>query len=104
MRFLKGVILTEAGRTADAIATFSKLTQDYPELPEPYNNLAVLYAAQSEFDKARAALEAAIRANPELRDRAREPRRRVCQAGRAVATARRSSSSRATPACRPSSR
>ena len=64
MRFLKGVIQTEAGLKDDAIATFSKLNEDYPELPEPYNNLAVLYAGQSQFDKARAALEAAIRANP----------------------------------------
>lgn len=64
MRFLKGVILTESGKTADAVATFSKLTEDYPELPEPYNNLAVLYAGQSQFDKARAALEMAIRTNP----------------------------------------
>jgi len=64
MRFLKGVVLTEAGRTGDAIATFQKLTEDYPELPEPYNNLAVLYAGQAQFDKARAALEMAIRTNP----------------------------------------
>lgn len=64
MRFLKGVIQTESGKPADAIATFSKLTEDYPELPEPYNNLAVLYAGQSQFDKARAALEMAIRTNP----------------------------------------
>ena len=64
MRFLKGVIQTEAGKPADAIATFNKLTEDYPELPEPYNNLAVLYAGQSQFDKARAALEMAIRTNP----------------------------------------
>jgi Flp pilus assembly protein TadD len=64
MRFLKGVVQTQAGRTADAIATFTQLTQDYPELPEPYNNLAVLYAGQSDFEKARASLEAAVRANP----------------------------------------
>jgi Flp pilus assembly protein TadD len=64
MRFLKGVILTEAGRTAEAIETYSALNQEYPELPEPYNNLAVLYAALSQFDKARTALEQALRANP----------------------------------------
>jgi tetratricopeptide (TPR) repeat protein len=64
MRFIKGVIQTESGKPADAIATFSKLTEDFPELPEPYNNLAVLYAGQSQFDKARAALEMAIRTNP----------------------------------------
>lgn len=64
MRFLKGVVLTEAGRTAEAIATFTRLTEDYPELPEPYNNLAVLHAAQNQYDKARAALEMAVRTNP----------------------------------------
>jgi tetratricopeptide (TPR) repeat protein len=64
MRFLKGVIQTEAGKPAEAISTFVKLTEDYPELPEPYNNLAVLYASQSQYDKARAALEMAIRTNP----------------------------------------
>jgi tetratricopeptide (TPR) repeat protein len=64
MRFLKGVILTEQSKPTDAISTFTKLTEDFPELPEPYNNLAVLYASQSQFDKARAALEMAIRTNP----------------------------------------
>ena len=64
MRFLKGVIQTETTKTNDAIGTFTKITEDYPELPEPYNNLAVLYAGQSQFDKARAALEMAIRTNP----------------------------------------
>ena len=64
MRFIKGVIQRDSGKSAEAIATFTKLTEDYPELPEPYNNLAVLYASQSQFDKARAALEMAIRTNP----------------------------------------
>lgn len=64
MRFIKGVILAETGKVNEAIGTFTKLTEDYPELPEPYNNLAVLYAGQAQFDKARAALERAVRANP----------------------------------------
>jgi len=64
MRFLKGVILRDSGKLNEAVAVFAKLTEDYPELPEPYNNLAVLYAGQSQFDKARAALEMAIRTNP----------------------------------------
>lgn len=64
MRFLKGVIQSESGKPTDAISTFTQITQDYPELPEPYNNLAVLYAGQNQFDKARAALEMAIRTNP----------------------------------------
>src|SRR5574340_1320331 len=63
-RFLKGLILTEQGKTAEAIKTFSALTEDYPELPEPYNNLAVLYAQQRQYDKAKDALEMAIRTHP----------------------------------------
>jgi tetratricopeptide (TPR) repeat protein len=63
-RFLKGIILTEQGKTKDAIEIFTKLTQDYPDLPEPYNNLAVIYAGQGEYDKARAALEQSIRTHP----------------------------------------
>ena len=64
MRFLKGVIQRNSGKQSEAIATFTKLTEDYPELPEPYNNLAVLYAGQGQYDKARSALEMAIRTNP----------------------------------------
>lgn len=64
MRFLKGVVQRVTGKQAEALVTFTKLTEEYPELPEPYNNLAVIYASQSQFDKARAALEMAIRTNP----------------------------------------
>ena len=64
LRFLKGVAQADSGKPADAVATFTKLTEDYPELPEPYNNLAVLYANQNQLDKARTALEMAIRTNP----------------------------------------
>ena len=63
-RFLKGLIFTEQGKTADAIKTFSALTEDFPELPEPYNNLAVLYASQGQYEKAKLALEMAIRTHP----------------------------------------
>ena len=63
-RFLKGLILTEQNKTADAIRIFTGLTEDYPELPEPYNNLAVLYAQQGQYDKARSALELSIRTHP----------------------------------------
>ncbi|MCC6611108.1 MAG: tetratricopeptide repeat protein [Burkholderiales bacterium] len=63
-RFLKGVILTEQKRTDEAIAVFVRLTQDDPERAEPYNNLAVLYAAQGALERAREALESAVRVNP----------------------------------------
>ena len=64
VRFLKGVVLSELNRGAEAVVVFQKLTEDYPDLPEPYNNLAVLYAQQRQYDKARNALEMAIRTHP----------------------------------------
>jgi outer membrane biosynthesis protein TonB len=64
LRFTKGLILTEQNRATEAIAIFSKLTEDFPDLPEPYNNLAVLYAASGQYDKARAALDMAMHTNP----------------------------------------
>jgi Flp pilus assembly protein TadD len=65
-RFLKGIVLTEMNKPNEAIAVFSKLTEDFPELPEPYNNLAVIYAQQKQFDKAKQALEMAIRTHPPM--------------------------------------
>jgi tetratricopeptide (TPR) repeat protein len=63
-RFLKGLILTGLNKPNEAAAIFKKLTEDYPELPEPYNNLAVIYAQQKQYDKAKEALEKAIRTHP----------------------------------------
>jgi len=64
MRFVRGVILTELKRQEEARAVFQSLTEDFPELPEPYNNLAVLYASEGKLDNARAALEMALAAAP----------------------------------------
>lgn len=63
-RFTKGVALVKLNRSKDAIRVFADLTRDYPQLPEPYNNLAVLYAAQGDYEKARDALQAAIAKHP----------------------------------------
>ena len=63
-RFLKGLILTEENKSGEAIKVFTGLTEDYPELPEPYNNLAVLYAAQGQYEKAKDELELAIQTHP----------------------------------------
>lgn len=64
MRFERAVILADSGRTAQAIEAFTSLTQDHPDLPEPYNNLAALHAAQGDYDAARSALELALRSQP----------------------------------------
>lgn len=65
LRFLKGVLKVEAKQFDEALVIFQELTETYPELPEPYNNLAVLRASRGEFVEARTALEGAIRANPD---------------------------------------
>lgn len=62
--FMRGVILVELGKRDEAIKAFTDLSEKYPNLPEPYNNLAVLYADQGQYDIARKALESAIKTHP----------------------------------------
>ncbi len=64
LRFVKGLILSEQKKTAEAIDIFSKLTVDHPDYPEPYNNLAVLFATEGQYGKARLALDTALKLNP----------------------------------------
>lgn len=64
VRFMRGVILTEQGKPVEATAVFEALTQEFPELPEPYNNLAVLQAAQGRYDSAWRLLQQALAAQP----------------------------------------
>ncbi len=62
--FLKGLILARMDRLKESAAVFIRLTEEHPELPEPYNNLAVIYAASGEYDKAEEALRQAINTHP----------------------------------------
>ena len=63
-KFKRATVLARLNRDDEAIAAFTELTQAYPELPEPYNNLAALYAKKGRYDEARVALETATKANP----------------------------------------
>ncbi len=63
-RFLIAVADAEEGRTEAAIAGFESLTRDYPELPEPWNNLGALYLQRGDYDSARSALQTAVVAAP----------------------------------------
>ena len=65
MRFVRGVILSELTDRAGARAVFERLTEDFPELPEPYNNLAVIYASEGQLDRARTLLETALTVRPD---------------------------------------
>ena len=64
MRFLKSVVLADSGRRAEAATLLEQISQDFPELAEPHNNLAALHAAFGDYAKARAELEESIRLNP----------------------------------------
>lgn len=64
-RFLRGVVQADQDEPDKAVATFQALTEDFPELPEPYNNLAVIWAQRGQYEKARAALESAIASHPD---------------------------------------
>ena len=63
-KFKRATVLARLNRDNEAITAFTELTQAYPELPEPYNNLAALYAKKGRYDEARVALETATKANP----------------------------------------
>jgi Flp pilus assembly protein TadD len=65
MRFVRGVILSELKDSAAAREVFERLTEDFPELPEPYNNLAVIHASQGQLDRARTLLETALSVRPD---------------------------------------
>lgn len=64
VRFMRGVLLSDLKRPTDAMAVFEAMTQDFPELPEPYNNLAVLHAAQGRYEQARSLLQRATAVQP----------------------------------------
>jgi len=67
LRFLLGVVHMDLNQDAEAIAVFSTLTERYPELPDPLNNLALLHARAGRLDEARQSLQAALRADPSHR-------------------------------------
>lgn len=67
LRFLHGVLLADGGDVAQASAVFERMTQEFPDLPEPHNNLAVLQAATGRLDAARQSLETALQLDPAYR-------------------------------------
>ena len=64
LQFQHARALAALGRAAEAEAIYTELTTLYPELPEPWNNLASLYVEQGNIDRAHEALQMALVANP----------------------------------------
>jgi Flp pilus assembly protein TadD len=67
LRFVRGVLLVELKRDDEALEVFQRMNEDFPELPDPLNNIAVLHAANGRLEPARAALEGALRNDPQHR-------------------------------------
>lgn len=65
MRLLRSRILDAQGQTDEATAQLESLTLEFPELPEPHNNLAVLYARQGHVQQAIASLNKAVEMRPD---------------------------------------
>lgn len=63
-RFAQGTVLIRNKNYEQAAPIFSNLIEKYPTFPEPYNNLAFIYAAQGDYMKAQDILQAAFKNNP----------------------------------------
>jgi Flp pilus assembly protein TadD len=64
VRFALGVLLIDAQQDAEAMELFVAMTEQFPSLPEPFNNIALLHARSGRWDAAREALESALRNDP----------------------------------------
>ena len=63
-RLVNSQVLSGLGKTQEAVDVLQALIEEFPELPEPYNNLGVLLASQAKFEAAAEALLNAIKARP----------------------------------------
>ena len=65
VRLIHGILTAREGHPSEAIAIFERLRDDHPDMFEPYNNLAVLYAQQDRLQDALGALIAASERKPD---------------------------------------
>lgn len=66
LQFLRTVSLEALGRTEDAEKGLKSLIAAYPEIPEPYNNLAVIEAGFGNLEEALGLLKKALVINPKF--------------------------------------
>lgn len=64
VRFLRAIVLIDEGRSEEATPVLERLTEEFPELPEPYNNLAVLAASKGGLERAERLLQQSLSAQP----------------------------------------
>jgi len=65
LRFIKARLQVELRDFESGRNTWIEITQQFPELPEPYNNLAALAANQGKWIEARDYLELALKLRPD---------------------------------------
>ena len=65
-QLLDGILHAREGHVDQAIEVFERLSREHPEMPEPWNNLAVLLAVKGRLLDARDALEEALARRPGL--------------------------------------
>ena len=66
-RLLRGVLLAKLGRTEEARELYQRLILEQPDLPEAYNNLAVMHAAAGDYDTAIEILKQGLATHPSYR-------------------------------------
>ena len=66
LRFSRTVALERLGRTEEAAKALRSLIAEYPEIPEPYNNLAVIEAGMGSLEEAVKLLTAPCSSIPTL--------------------------------------
>ena len=66
-RLLHGVLLAKLGRTEEARELYQRLILERPDLPEAYNNLAVMHAAAGDYDTAIEILKQGLATHPSYR-------------------------------------
>ncbi|MCH9652106.1 MAG: tetratricopeptide repeat protein [Deltaproteobacteria bacterium] len=64
---LKGNLLIEAKAPNKAEEIYQRLIRDFPQQPEPYNNLAVLHATEGRYEDAAEVLQQALFTHPSYR-------------------------------------
>ncbi|MDI3323143.1 tetratricopeptide repeat protein [Pontibacterium granulatum] len=63
-QLLQATLLAKTGNTAEAERRFNTLHEQYPDRPEPLNNLAVLYAEAGDSSRAIQTLQKAFKTHP----------------------------------------
>ena len=66
LMFMRANLLQQLGRGEEARSALQRMIRDYPEIPEPYNNLAVIEAGLGNLETAESLLTKALVINADF--------------------------------------